>query len=205
MKKTWIVVGLLAALIVPAVVQAQGPGGGGGGARARNSPKRRLTGLVRAIGELEKGNKAPLTKDQAKKVLALVAPWRKRPKMTEDQAKALYMKMNAVLTTKQKNELDKMAALRRRNARGDREGGRGGFGGGGFGGGGGQPPSPQQMQQFRQQMQKMQGFLKTYNPFYPPGNYRELKDMPDRMRQGWARRHQATVALLASLAKKARS
>ena len=196
MKKTVVVTSLVVGLLVPTVVWAQGfggPGGGPGGGM-RRSPKFRLTGLVRGIGELEKG-KAPLTRAQAKQVVTLLTPWQKKPTMTEDEGKALYMKMNAVLTTKHKNELDKVAALRRRTARGD---------GGGPGGPGGGPPDTQQMQQMRQQMQKMRGFMQTYNPFYPPTSYKELKSLPERMRTGFTRRYQTQKDLLARLARKAK-
>jgi hypothetical protein len=177
----------------------------------RNDPKFRLSGLMRGIGELEKGKKAALTKDQAKKVVAAVKPWQSKPKMSESEAKSLYMKLNAVLTTRQKNELDKMSAQNRRFGGGGDRGGSGGGsrmgggpGGGGPGGPGGSPPSAAQMQQMRQRMQKLQGFFKTYNPFYPPTKYKELSNMPDRMQQGQKRRYQEQQALIAQLAKKAR-
>jgi len=195
MKKL-IVMGLVAGLLMPATVWAQGPGGGmGGGGGRRNSPKGRLSGVLRGIGELEKG-KAPLTKAQAKQVVGVVMPWTKKPKMTEAEAKAVYMKLNAVLTTKQKNELDKQTALRRRTA-GDREGGPGGGAGGGA-------PDPQRMQQMRQQMQKMQGFFKTYNPFYPVTAYKEIKNLPERFSERMVKGYRDRQALLAKLAQKAK-
>jgi len=202
MKRKWLAVAVAVSMVVPACVWAQAPGGfGGGGSAMRNSPKRRLTGLVRNIGELEKARKAPLSKDQAKKVVAAIKPWQTRPKMTEDEAKGLYMKINAVLTTKQKNELDKMAAQNRRFGGGGRSGGRSG----GWGGGSGRtPPSAAEMQKMRATMQKVQGFMKTSNPFYPPSKYKEVNALPDRMRQGFNRRYASQQALLAQLAKKAR-
>ena len=58
-------VGIMAALVLPTTAFAQmGPGGGMGG-RGRN-PKNRLGGLIRGIGDLEKGTKARLTKAQAR-------------------------------------------------------------------------------------------------------------------------------------------
>ena len=206
MKKTLVAMGLVAGLIISPMissVQAQGPGGGGGGMRGgnRNSPKRRLSGLWRNIGELEK-SRSPLTKAQAKRVVGLVRPWTTKPKMTDDQAKALFMSMNSVLTTQQKNELDKMGAMRRRTERGDREGGPGGQRGGPGGAGGG-GFDPARMQQMRAQMQKLQGFMKTMNPFYPPTKYSELKSLPDRMKDGWTRRYKTTQTMLTALSRKA--
>ena len=200
-------VAALSSTLALAPAQAQGFGGGGGGSSQRNSPKGRLSSVIRGIGELEKAKKAPLTKDQAKKIVAAINPWKAKPKMTEDEAKSLYGKINTTLTTKQKNELDKMAAQNRRFSSGDRgERGGGGAGGqgGGPGGGGGTPPSPEEMKKFQQMRQKMQGFMKTSNPFYPPQNYKELKDMPERMRESMARRYQSRMDMLKKLAAKAK-
>jgi uncharacterized membrane protein YgcG len=207
MRKTWLAVAVTIGMIFPACVWAQGMGGPRGS--RRNDPKFRLSGLMRGIGELERGKKAALNKAQAKRIVAAVRPWQNKPRMAESEAKSLYMKMNAVLTTRQKNELDKMAAQNRRFGGGEngRAGGAGagGAGGGRMGGGfsspGGGAPSAAQMQQMRQ---RMQSFFKTYNPFYPPGKYKELNGMPDRMQGGFKRRYQEQQALLSQLAKKAR-
>ncbi len=199
-------VAALSSTLALAPAQAQGfGGGGGGGSSQRNSPKGRLSGVIRGIGELEKAKKAPLTKDQAKKIVAAINPWKAKPKMTEDEAKSLYGKINTTLTTKQKNELDKMAAQNRRFSSGERGGGSGGAGGQGGGpGGGGTPPTPEEMKKFQQMRQKMQGFMKTSNPFYPPLNYKELKDMPERMRESMTRRYKSRMETVAKLAAKAK-
>jgi len=205
MKKSLVVAGLVVGMIVPTIVMAQGPGGGGGfggGGGGQRSMKGRLSGVIRGIGELEKSNKASLNKDQARKVLSFVRPWQGKPHMNDDEAKGLYMKINGVLNTKQKNELDRAAAQNRRLM-----GGGGGFGGGGRQGGGPGGPgggNPADFQKFRQQMQQMQGFFKTYNPFYPPTSYKEFKQMPDRMKDRFTKGYQARVALLAKLAQVAR-
>ncbi|MCS6862034.1 MAG: hypothetical protein NZT92_17140, partial [Abditibacteriales bacterium] len=194
--KRFVVSLAMVGLMLPVSVWAQGGGGGFGGGGRQPSPKMQLGRLLRDIGELEKANKKPLTKEQAKKIVAAIKPWEKKPKMTDEEAKALRKTIHDILTTAQKNELDKMAAQNRRmggggpggggfgggpggfgGPGGGGPGGGGGFGGGpgGFGGpggggpgGGGGQPSPQQQQQFRQTMQKMQEFFKIYNPFYPP-------------------------------------
>jgi hypothetical protein len=215
--KKWILAATLSAAALSSTLalapaQAQG-GGGGGGSQFRNSPKGRLSGVIRGIGDLEKAKKAPLTKDQAKKILAAINPWKGKPKMNEDEAKSLYGKINGALTTKQKNELDKLSAQNRRFGSGERGGqgggqggggGAGGPGGGGGFGGGGTPPSPEEMKKFQQMRQKMQGFMKTSNPFYPPANYKELKDMPERMRESMTRRYQSRMDILKKLAAKAK-
>ena len=190
------------AIFTPTISHAQPPGGGGGGGgRMRNNPKSRLSGLMRGIGTLEHEKNAPLSADQAKRVVTTIKPWRSRKTMTDDDAKKLYMTVNTVLTIKQKNELDKFAAKNRRFGGGG-SGGAGGDrspGGGGFGGG---TPDPAKMAEMRARMAKMQGFFKTYNPFYPPSGYAELKDAPERMREGSARRYETQRQLLIALAKK---
>ena len=201
--RKWILAATLSAAVLGstllAMVPAQAQGFGGGGA-SRNSPKRRLTSLVRGLGELEKAKKAPLNKDQAKKIVAAIGPWKAKPKMTEDEAKALYGKINTTLTTKQKNELDKMAAQGRRFGSGDRE--RGGAGGPGGGQGGG--PTDAERAQMRQRMQAMQGFMKTYNPFYPPQNYKEMKTAPERFKESFTSRYKSRMEVLTKLAAKAK-
>lgn len=210
--RKWILAAALSAAVTGVVctpnAQAQGGGFGGGGGRGgqQNSAKSRLTRLFRNIDNLEKAKKSPLTKPQAKTIVTAISAWKTKPTMTEDQAKALYGKINGALTTKQKNELDKMAALNRRNGPregGDRQGG-GGQGGPGGGPGGGGAPNPQQMAEMRQRMQKMQGFFKTYNPFYPPAKYKEMKDMPERMRESFTKRYQSRMEVVTKLAVKAK-
>ncbi len=194
----------------------------------RNSPKARLGGLWRNLGELQK-SKAALSKDQSRKVVALVRPWSSRPKMTDAEAQSLHTKISAVLTASQKQEMKKMAMARRNAMRGGADGprrsgpgGPGGWGGpsgprgggsGGWGGprgggpggpgglrGGREGWDPQRMQQMRE---KMQGLMKTMNPFYPPTNYQEVKELPLRMQQRFTRRYDATRAVLTSLVQKA--
>jgi hypothetical protein len=197
-------------MILPACVWAQGGGGGGGGgggfARQPN-PKRDLTSLLRNIGELEKANKKPLTKDQAKKIVSVVKPWEKKDKMSDDEAKAVRKQINDVLTTAQKNELDKMAAQNRRmggGGAGGPGGGGGGFGGGagggGGGGGGGGQLSPQQQQQMRQ---KFQAYAKVQNPFKSPASYKEFKDLPEQFRERIQKGYETRKELLTKLDKKA--
>jgi hypothetical protein len=180
----------------------------------RNSPKARLSGLWRNLGELQK-SKVALSRDQAKRVVALVRPWGSRPSMTDSQAQSLHTRIGAVLTSAQKEEMKKMALVRRDSMRGGgpggpRGGGSGGPGGwggprGGLGGPGGprggrEGMDPQRMQQMRT---RMQGLMKTMNPFYPPTSYKEIKELPPLMQQRFTRRYDATRAVLTSLVQKA--
>lgn len=261
MKSTLYVVGVLTALVSSTVLaqpkgrpQGRPPGGPGGrprwpggpppggprgpGGRMRNNPKMRLGGFIHDIGELERDKHNALSRDQAKKVLAALSPWRKKPKMTEAEAQSLLTKISGVLNAKQKAVLQKLAQNRRfgpppggpggpppdgrprggpppdgpggrRGPRG--QNGRPGQGGpppGGPGGPGGPPSGPRPGgpggRPSPQQMQKMQAFFKTFNPLYPPGSYKELKDMPPRMRDGFKRRYQEQEALLNALTRKAK-
>lgn len=214
MKKMKYLFVICAATLLAPGVWAQGPGGGGpggGGGRMRNSPKFRLTGLMRGIGHLERSPKARLSPAQAQRIVSAVAPWQRKPRMSDAEAKALYMQVNSVLTTQQKNELDKNAAKNRRfGGGGGREGGggdrpRGGMGMGGFGGGlGSNGPSDEERQKMRRQMQSMRGFMQTVNPFYSPTNYPEFKQAPERMQEGMKRRFDTQKKLIADLAVKAR-
>src|SRR5471030_1098067 len=102
---------LCAGMLCTGVAQAQGPGGpggpggfGGGMARMRNSPKFRLGGLMRGVGSLEKDPKEALTSAQARAFVNAIVPWQKRQHMTDTDAKTLYMKLNGILTSRQKND-----------------------------------------------------------------------------------------------------
>ncbi len=113
----------------------RGPGGFGGPGGFRRSEKMRLGGLLRGLGALEEQKKTPLRKDQAQKIVATLKPWQAKPKMSDDEAKALHLKLTNFLTAAQKTELAKMGPG---GMRGGRDGGSGGPGGmrgpGGFGG-----------------------------------------------------------------------
>lgn len=196
MKKTLAVAGLMVSLMLPTLAQAQGGPGGGGFGGGQRSMKGRLTGLMRGLGDLEHGTKAPLNKAQARQVLGFVRPWLNKPVMTDDQAKGLYMHINTVLSTRQKNELDIAAAANRKRMEGS-----GGMGGGRQGGGANGQTDPQA---FRAQMQKMQGFFKTYNPLYPPTSYGTFKQLPDRMQERFTKSYASRQQLLAKLAAVAR-
>lgn len=205
MNKNWMIAATLCAALTSNAVLAQGPGSSGS---RSNSPKRKLGGLLRNIGELEKSKTAALTKPQAKSVVGLVNPWKAKPKMTDDDAKALFIKVNAVLTAKQKAELDKLAAMDRRFGPGERSSGPGGGGpggpGGGFGGPGGGAPDPAKMKEFQAMREKLSGFFKMYNPFYPPTKYKEYNDLPERMQKSFTERYTTRNEVLDKLAKKAK-
>ena len=53
-------------------------------------------------------------------------------------------------------------------------------------------------------MKKMEAFMKTFNPFYPPTSYKQLKELPRPMQEGMQRRYKETQAVLSQLAIKAK-
>lgn len=106
--------------------------GGPGGPAFRRSEKMRLGGFLRGVSELEKAKKTPLNKAQAQKIVATIAPWRKKASMSDADAKKLSAALYNTLTAAQKTSLEKM--------RPGRPGGPGGFGGNR--GPGGRPDGP---------------------------------------------------------------
>lgn len=129
---------------------AQPPGGGGGGApspemmamfkkmgewRDKNKNLFNVGRTMGALAEFEKDPKTALTKDQAKKILAVVSPWKTKPVMTDVNAKDLLKQVGATFTVPQAT---KMAQIAKEAA--SRRGGFGGGGGGGMRPGGGGPP-----------------------------------------------------------------
>jgi hypothetical protein len=195
-----------------------GPGRGGRG--MRRGAKMRLPRQIESMSELKGAQQ--LSKAQAKRLVLLVRPWQSRPSMTETQAQSLSKQIAAVLTPAQKAELQKMRRDRGgRGGWGGREGGReggprgeaqpgGGRPGGGRPGGGrpggGRPGGPgggRPRGNMRETMQKMEGFFQTFNPFYAPSKYSQLRLVPERMRKGWTRRHQEFTQTMASLSRRA--
>lgn len=146
-RMTWM---LAVVLLTAAAAWAQtpGPGGGPGGdfqQRIARNPKFRLMDTILSLGELTKSTKCPLTAEQSKKVLETVKALQRKPKLTEEDAKATLKALKVGLTTRQLTEIgrltrerrERMMARFRQNA--GFGGGKGGPGMGGFGGGKGGP------------------------------------------------------------------
>src|SRR5690242_1058482 len=78
-----------------------GPGGGGGGGfaafqkfREQHKYTFQLTStLTRGLMECQRSKSTELKPDQAKKILAVIEPLKKQPKLTQDQAKATLQKL----------------------------------------------------------------------------------------------------------------
>ena len=146
-------------MLLAGSAMAQPPGGGGppGGFMASLPPAaqakmkawrtwrdnhknfQQLTSTIRAISEMDKEPATKLTKDQAKKIMAVVAPWQAKPVMTDDQARAVT---NGIAKVLNNTQIKKYAALQAAGGRGGwgGGGGRGGAGGAMGGPGGGGPP-----------------------------------------------------------------
>ncbi len=204
-----------------------GPGGGFGGPGGgfRRSEKMQLGRFVRKVGEMEKVKKTPLNKKQAQKIVATIAPWRKKVSMNDADAKKLYAALRDTLTAAQKKALDQRPQFGGPNGgprgkggpRGDRPDGpprgerpngpppggpREGRGPGGPRGGGFKPPTEAEMKKMQEGMKKMGEFMKTFNPFYPVTSYKQIKVLPQPMQDGMARNYKEMNAILSQLAVK---
>ncbi len=147
MKK--VIFGLAAALLVTSgAAFAQGPPGGmppeiqkmmGEFQKMRNSPKGKLGTTLRALGEFGGDAKTKPTKPQATKILALIAPWKAKTTMSQDEAAALNKQIAGTFTIPQIKKQATMGAQQGGMGGGRPGGGMGGGrpGGGGPGGGGG--------------------------------------------------------------------
>lgn len=178
------------------------------------SAKGRLPRVVEGATRLDGAN--ALSKKQAQRMLALVSPWRSRPRMTEAQAQSLLSQALGVLTPAQKAALEAG-----RPGFGGPRGGQGGlpsggrdFGGpgdgrgpggrgpgdrgpgGGFGGGGMQAPTATQQN-------AMRAMMASFNPLYT-GSDSQLTVLPERMQQGMQRRRDRLNAALSQLQQRAR-
>jgi hypothetical protein len=113
-------------------------GGGGGGGRGgpggggQPSPSRDLTGLVRNLSTVEKVQNKGLTAEQDKTIAPILEKLKTAGKLTDEDCKTELDKINAVLTSDQKDALKAMTPQR----------GGGGRGGPGGAGGGMRAPGP---------------------------------------------------------------
>jgi polyhydroxyalkanoate synthesis regulator phasin len=177
MKKVLMVAAtLMMAALVTGPVMAQGGMGGfqmppelkKAMDKMRTARKNRIMigRTVRAISELNKDPKTALTKDQAKKVTAVLDKWAKKPDMTEDQAKQVSKELTAPLATNV-SQIKKLAVeMQANNRMGGGGGGGGRMGGGGGGGGaagGGMPAFDPKAIARRIE----DGLKKPYNPMNP--------------------------------------
>lgn len=109
------------------------------------------------IVEMEKQGKAPLTPEQARKLLDIIGPLRKKERLKSTEAKEVVQRIQGVLTAKQLQVLSTIKVP---------EPPRGRFGGGGGGGPQGGPPGggfdPQRA------LQRMRERFRDFNPFYVP-------------------------------------
>ena len=199
---------------------------GGPGREFRRSEKMQLGRFVREIGDIEKAKKTPLNKKQAQKIVATIAPWRKKASMSDADAKKLYAALRDTLTAEQKKVLDQRPSFGgggprgEGGPRGDRPdgpprgerpngpppGGPRGEGGargpGGPRGGDFKPPTEAEMKKMQEGMKKMGEFMKTFNPFYPVTAYKQVKALPKPMQEGMERRYKEMNTVLYQLSVK---
>jgi hypothetical protein len=140
------VVPALAVTALAPAAFAQGPPGGGNippemraqfekmrKFRDNNKNVFQVQSTFRRLRRLDENPKTQLTKDQARKILAVVKPWRRKPVMKDDEARKVNLALTAPLTVAQLKAISQSDG---RGGRGQGFGGGGGFGGGRQGGGG---------------------------------------------------------------------
>ena len=147
-------VALMAIFAVTAVAQQQGGSSQFSAMREKYKYTFQLTTMVRHIGEINKDKKYTLTPVQAKSVLAVLKPWRSKPKMTQDQAKGISKNLKKVFTAAQLNAMARIKS---------HFGQRSGRGPGGPGGQGGDRP---RTGQGGGQRHFDPNAMKDFNPFY---------------------------------------
>lgn len=152
------------------------------------SVKMRLPRVIEGSARLSGGN--ALSRQQARRMLAFVAPWRSRPSMSESQGQALLSNLSGVLSSSQKSAL----VADRPRMDGPRPGGRGP----GRGDGGGHRPPPG-----GGNWDAMRSMMATFNPLYI-GSSPVLAALPERMREGMQRRRDHLNAAVSQLKQKAR-
>jgi hypothetical protein len=127
------------------VALAQGPPGGFSAfTKFRDQHKMTFqlqTMVTRGLTECERSKMTEIKPAQAKQLLIALTPWKSKPKMTQDEARATIQKVQKVFEAKQLTAIDKAIQEQQRRMASFGGGGGGGApgGGGGTPGGGGGP------------------------------------------------------------------
>ena len=149
MKRTTpVLIALILAIIFTTTALAQQPGGNQSSFRDKYKYTFQLMQMVTHIGEIDKDKKYTLKPAQAKAVLAVLKPLRTQPKLTQDQAKAVLIKLKKPLTAAQ---LNAMARIKPKVQQRRPSGGQGG-------------PPRQGGQQGQRHFDA--NAMKDFNPFY---------------------------------------
>ena len=202
------VLGLVALSVFVVPVGAQPKGGVrppmGGPRGGMRSAKMRLPRLVEGAARLSGAD--ALSKKQAKSMISLIAPWRKREAMSEDAGQKLFTSLAGTLTAAQKTALqnDRPRFGGGRSGDGRGPGGRGGERRGrGSGGPRGNRSGGQGQRPTQAQMDKMRAMMATFNPLYS-GTSAALNSLPAPMKEGMQKRRDRLNAALSQLQQKAR-
>lgn len=182
------------------------------------SAKMRLPRFIESAARLS--GATALSGKQAKQMVKLIEPWRKRPTMSEAAGQTLFTGLTNTLTAAQKTAMEKdrprfggpggggpggpggggrmggPGGGGRGQGQGRPGGGGGRMEGGGPGGGMGQPPT-------QAQMDKMRSMMASYNPLYT-GTSAGFASLPDPIKKGMQRRRDRVTAALSQIQKKAR-
>lgn len=185
--------GLSLVVSIPRVC-AQPPAGGGFNPaafqkfREQHKYTFQLRTMVTAgLTELERVKSTQLTPDQAKKVLSVLTPLRKQPKLTQDQAKATIQKLQRILTQRQLTAVDRVLQRSQRPfggrpGAGAPPGGPGGAPGAGAGPGMGARPRQQPGPGARPRFDPTR--MQNFNPFNPAKDsprYQQEKERNDKL------------------------
>ena len=133
------------------------------------TPKMQLSLMLRIIGEVDRSPQTELNRAQAKRFLKLIAPWRSRSRMSDEESRLLTKNLSVVLSDKQRAKMSEMYSLY--------EGSRGS---GGLSG----------------QSAAWQAFRQIYNPFYAPDGYKEFHSLSSESQARYKQRYADRMALL---------
>lgn len=133
-------------------------------------PKSQLSLNLRGLFSLKFGKNSLINAQQQRQMAKIIAPWHKRPEMSDGEAIQLWQKLNAVLTRKQRAFLVEWTAgfeIYR-------------------------PPVLPDGTQSR----ALQAFRRTYNPFYPPEKHRHFVFLPKDIAELYQVRYKERMEIL---------
>lgn len=136
------------------------------------TPKMQLSLALRILSGMEQSNQERLAATQARRCLALIEPWCKRPHLSDQTAQALLQELTGVLNEAQLNRF--------------REG-MAGFGGGYNSSG---------LYYNYEERHRIEAFREVYNPLFPPVHYKEFQNLNPEAQERYKVRYTERQLLL---------
>lgn len=161
--------------------------------------KTELRVWMRTIKDLQLNGKERLSAPQARKMDKCISFWRKKPHMSHDEARRLYVRLNSMLLPRQRAEF----AMRFKRVWhapfvdvSDK---------GVWTAYKGNPANPEQVKVIMEKLNQITVFIATLNPLIPPDSYQEIKEIAPPKQAKIRRNYQECLLAMQLIEQAARS